>query len=410
MSKRVVITGIHGITSLGNNWDDIYQNIQAKNTGIIVMEDWKKIDGLHSLLAAPVQDFSLPSHYTRKKIRGMGRVAKLSTFSVEKALKDADLLDQQDILSNGRTGISYGSCSGSNASLGDLTMIRITGSMQNVTATTYIKGMSHTCAVNAALTFGVLGRVIPTSSACTSSSQGIGYAYEAIKNGYQDVMIAGGAEELCVSQVAIFDTLYATSQRNDSPKTTPRPFDKDRDGLVIGEGACSFILEELSHAKARGAKIYAEVVGFGTNCDAKHVTQPTSDTMKLSLQLALDDASISPSQIGYVNAHGTATEKGDIAESQATHDIFGKNIPISSLKSYFGHTLGACGATEAWLSICMMNEKTFVPTINLENIDERCAELDYIQHNNRTIDCEYVMSNNFAFGGINTSLIFKKFS
>ena len=144
MSRRVVITGIHGITSLGNNWKDIHQNIQAKKTGVIVMEDWKKIDGLHSLLAAPVQNFALPSHYTRKKTRAMGRVAQLSTLSVEEALNDAGLLDQKEILSNGRTGIAYGSCSGSNASLGDLTMIRLTGSMQNVTATTYIKGMSHT--------------------------------------------------------------------------------------------------------------------------------------------------------------------------------------------------------------------------------------------------------------------------
>ena len=410
MSRRVVITGVHGITSLGDNWETICNNAQLKKTGVTIMEEWKQIDGLHSLLAAPIPDFKLPSHYTRKKTRAMGRVAQLSTLSVEKALHDAHLLKERNILSGGRTGIAYGSCSGSNASLGDLTMIRLTGSMQNVTATTYIKGMSHTCAVNAALTFGILGRVIPTSSACTSSSQAIGYAYETIKNGYQDIMIAGGAEELCVSQVAIFDTLYATSQKNNTPSLTPRPFDKDRDGLVIGEGSCSFILEELSHAKARGAKIYAEIIGFGTNCDAQHITQPTASTMRIALDLALKDANISLEQIGYVNAHGTATERGDIAESHATQQVLGKSVPISSLKSYFGHTLGACGATESWLSICMMNNQTFLPTINLDQIDENCAELDYIQHKPRSIDCEYIMSNNFAFGGINTSLIFKRFN
>jgi len=410
MSKRVVITGMSGITSLGNNWQDIHHNIKLKKTGIRIMEDWKCYEGLHTLLGAPIPDFTLPAHYTRKKIRAMGRIAKLSTFSIENALEIAGLLDRKDILSNGRTGIAYGSCSGSNEALSDLAMIILQQSMKNVTATTYVKGMSHTCAVNAALFFGILGRVIPTSSACTSSSQAIGYAYESIKHGYQDVIIAGGAEELCISQTAIFDTLYATSQKNDSPNLTPRPFDKDRDGLVIGEGSCSLILEEYSHAKARGAKIYAEIVGFGTNCDAQHITQPTAETMKISLELALEDANLSPQDIGYVNAHGTATERGDIAESKATQLVLGNKIPISSLKSYFGHTLGACGATESWLSICMMNNNTFVPTINLDNIDENCAELDYIQHEDRSIDCQYVMSNNFAFGGINTSLIFKRYS
>jgi 3-oxoacyl-[acyl-carrier-protein] synthase II len=221
-------------------------------------------------------------------------------------------------------------------------------------------------------------------------------------------MITGGAEELCAPQAAVFDTLFATSTRNDTPNKTPRPFDKDRDGLVIGEGAATLLLEELEHALARGAKIHAEVVGFGTNSDGKHVTQPDSEMMQQAMRLALQDANIAPAAIGYISAHGTATIHGDIAESHATAAVFGKHTPISSLKSYTGHTLGACGALEALVAIQMMNENWFHPTINLQQIDPECAALDYIQETIRSLSCDYVMSNNFAFGGINSSLIFKR--
>jgi len=177
----------------------------------------------------------------------------------------------------------------------------------------------------------------------------------------------------------------------------------------IGEGAGALILEDLDHARARGAAIYAELVGFGTNSDGCHVTHPDPETMKVAMQLALTDADLAPSAIGYINAHGTGTQHGDIAESQATWNVFGDSVPISSLKSYMGHTLGACGALEAWISIEMMREGWFAPTINLERIDPLCADLDYVVGEGRHLNCEYVMSNNFAFGGINTSLVFKKY-
>lgn len=408
MNRRVVVTGMSGITSLGNNWEEIRQNILQKKTGIKVIEAWKEIEGLHTHLGAPIEHFSLPSHYTRKQIRSMGRVAQLATVATEASLKSANLLEQKEILSGGRVGIAYGSCSGSTRAYCELLPIFTEKTTSKVTATSYVKSMSHTCAVNLGLFFGVTGRVIPTSSACTSGSQAIGYAYESIKHGYQDIMIVGGAEELCASQVAVFDTLYATSQKNNEPQLTPRPFDRDRDGLVLGEGACTLILEELKHARARGAMIYAEIVGFGTNCDAVHITSPTHDMMRKALELAMNDAKISKEDIGYVSAHGTATQNGDLAESKATHQVFGSKIPISSLKGYFGHTLGACGAIEAWLTIEMMNQNLFVPTINLDNVDPECAVLDYIQDKEREIHCHYIMSNNFAFGGINTSLIFKR--
>lgn len=268
--------------------------------------------------------------------------------------------------------------------------------------------MPHTTAVNTGLFFGLKGRVIPTSSACTSGSQAIGYAWEAIRHGYQTVRVAGGAEELCPSEAAVFDTLFATSQRNDAPKTTPSPFDKNRDGLVIGEGAGTLILEELEHAKARGATIYGEIVSFATNCDAAHITQPQRETMQICIEKALKMAGLAARDIGYISAHGTATDRGDIAESQATAALFGVQTPISSLKSYFGHTLGACGALEAWMSLEMMREGWFAPTLNLQQPDEQCGALDYIMGEPRYIDCEFLQSNNFAFGGINTSLVIRR--
>ncbi|MGH6627410.1 MAG: beta-ketoacyl-ACP synthase, partial [Burkholderiaceae bacterium] len=282
-----------------------------------------------------------------------------------------------------------------------------TGSMQGVTSTSYIQMMPHTAAVNIGLFFGLQGRIIPTSSACTSGSQGIGYAYEAIRFGRQTMMLAGGAEELSAPGAAVFDTLFATSSRNDAPQATPRPFDRDRDGLVIGEGAATLVLEEYEHAKARGAQIHAEIVGFGCNSDGLHVTQPEAATMAAAMRLALDDARLPPAAVGYVSAHGTATDRGDIAESHATAGVLGSRTPISSMKSYLGHSLGACGAIEAWWAIEMMRRRWFAPTINLVHPDPACAELDHLQGNGRAMDLEHVMSNNFAFGGINTSIIFR---
>jgi 3-oxoacyl-[acyl-carrier-protein] synthase II len=267
--------------------------------------------------------------------------------------------------------------------------------------------MAHTTAVNIGVFFGLKGRIIPTSSACTSASQAIGYGYEAIQQGKQVLMLCGGAEELSGPGAAVFDTLFATSTRNDEPSLTPRPFDRGRDGLVVGEGATTLVLEEYQHARERGARIYAEVVGFGCNSDGSHITQPTRETMAQAMRMALQDASLPPEAIGYVSAHGTATDRGDVAESHATADVIGLRTPISSMKGYVGHTLGACGAIESWWAIEMMREGWFAPTLNLHEPDPECAALDYIAIEGRHLDARYVMNNNFAFGGINTSLIFK---
>lgn len=405
--KRVVVTGMAGLSPIGCDWETIATNLREQNTGIKKMPEWSKYDGLNTRLGGPVSDFEKPTHYSRKATRSMGRVALMATRASELALEHAGLLNEP-MIQDGRMGVSYGSSAGSPTAIAEFGNMLLNEATDGLTATSYIRMMAHTAPVNIGVFFGLQGRVITTSSACTSGSQGIGYAYEAIKYGHQSLMIAGGAEELCATEAAVFDTLYATSTSNDTPELTPRPFDKGRDGLVIGEGAGTLILEELEHAQARGATIYAEVVGFGTNSDGAHVTQPTSNTMRGAMERALQSAELDASAIGYISAHGTATDRGDIAESQATYDIFSGNTPISAFKSFTGHTLGACGALEAWVSIEMMNSGWFHPTANLKQVDEECAELDYIMGEGRQLDCQYVMSNNFAFGGINTSLIFKR--
>ena len=407
MTRRVVITGMGGVTAFGENWQDVSRRLLAGKNAVRSMPEWQIYSGLHTLLGAPIDNFTLPEHYTRKRIRAMGRVSLLSTRATELALTQAGLIDDP-VLTNGQTGIAYGSSTGSTGPVSEFATMLTEKHTNNISGTTYVQMMPHTTAVNTGLFFGLRGRVIPTSSACTSGSQAIGYAWEAIRHGYQTVMVAGGAEELCPSEAAVFDTLFATSQRNEAPETTPSPFDQHRDGLVIGEGAGTLILEELEHARARGAKIYGEITGFATNCDAAHITQPQRETMQVCMEQALATAGLSPQDIGYISAHGTATERGDIAESLATAAIYGEQVPISSLKSYFGHTLGACGALEAWMSLQMMHEGWFAPTINLSQPDERCGALDYIMGEPRRIECEFLQSNNFAFGGINTSLIIKR--
>jgi len=405
MNRKVVVTGGSCVSALGQNWQDILANLKNKKNCVVHMEQYEKYAHMNTKLAAPV-NFT-PPDYPRQKTRGMGRVALMATHCADCAIKSAGLSGKA-LLQNGRCGVAYGSSMGNVDALLDFFSMLTSDRCDGITATTYIRSMPQTCAVNIGIFFELTGRIITTNTACTSGSMSIGYAYEAIKNGQQDIMIAGGADELSPTSSAVFDTLFATSTKNETPHLTPRAFDKSRDGLVVGEGAGTLILEEYEHAIARNATIYAEVAGFGTNTDGSHITQPNRDTMQIALKLAIQDAKISPSEIGYVNAHGTATDRGDIAESFATYNALKKSVPVSTLKNYIGHTLGACGAIEAWISIMMMREGWFAPNINLENIDAGCAPLDYIQGDGREIDAKYIMSNNFAFGGINTSLIFKK--
>ena len=401
-TKQVVITGVGAVCAFGREWHEIEVAFRAGKNAVRRMEAWDAFPEMETRLGAPLPAYA---HWARKQLRSMGPLAQYCTDAAEQALKQAGLLGDP-LIRNGSMGVAAGSSSGSTADVLDIGLL-LARQPNNFNANTYVRMMPHTTAANVAIFFGLTGRLIPTSSACTSGSQGIGYAYEAIKYGKIPMMLAGGADQLCPSEAFVFDSLYAASRRNGEPELTPRPYDAARDGLVLGEGGCMMVLEELEHAQARGAHIIAEIVGYGANCDGSHITRPEMRTMQRCMELALEDAALPPSAVGYVSGHGTATEQGDIAETQATAAVFG-HIPISSQKSYLGHTLGACGALESWFAIEMMRGGWFAPTLNLNDIDPRCGEADYLTGSGRRIDTEYVMNNNFAFGGVNTSLIFKR--
>jgi len=335
----------------------------------------------------------------------MGRVAQLATIATTIAIRDAGLL--ADELADGTIGLAYGSTHGSSQANEDwVRKLVASNGFLGMTATTYLKFMSHTTAANLATHFGIHGRVMCTSAACVSATQAIGQGFETIASGLADVMVCGGAEELHYSHAAVFDMLHAASKAwNATPELASRPFEQRRDGLVIGEGAGTLVLEDYERAQRLGKRIYAEIAGFGTNCDGTHVTNPSSDGMRGAMTLALRSAGVGPEAIDYVNAHATATTLGDIAESRATHEVFGARVPVSSLKGHLGHTLGACGGIELALVLAMLRDGWISATRNLETVDPRCAPLDYVRHEARSARLRRVMCNKFAFGGINTSLI-----
>ncbi|MGA7965491.1 MAG: beta-ketoacyl-ACP synthase [Gammaproteobacteria bacterium] len=405
--RRVVVTGCGGLTALGHDWPSIRTALRENRTGIVYMNEWDGYRELHTRLGAPAQSFELPSHYNRKIMRGMGRVSTLSVRASELALEDAGLLGDP-VLREGRTGIAYGSSAGSIQPIIAAGRFAELGTLRGAPANSYVQMMAQTGAVNIGVFFKITGRLIPTCSACTSGSQGIGYSYETILDGRQDVMVAGGADELSVISAVVFDMIGATSTMNKTPERASRPFDSERDGIVVGEGGATLIMEELEHARARGAKIYAEIVGFASNTDGTHITRPNRATMAEVMRSALNNAQLEPERIGYVSAHATGTDRGDIAESQATLEVLGNRVPVSSMKGYFGHSIGACGPLEAWLAIQMMNEGWFAPTRNLDVPGEDIAPINHVRGKPLEREVDHIMSNNFAFGGINTSLIFRR--
>ncbi|MEC9406742.1 MAG: beta-ketoacyl-ACP synthase [Pseudomonadota bacterium] len=403
--NRVVVTGMAGFCPLGGSWDEIADRLGRHVSGIQYMPDWDQYEDMRTRLAGVIPQFELPASYTRKKTRTMGRVSKLAVRASELALEQAAFpLETADLT---EVGVAYGSSSGCTAATMELSQFLGGDGRSGVSSTSYLRMMPHTTAANVSMHFGLKGRIIPTSSACVSGSQAIGYAYEAVRFGRIEAMVAGGSEALCPSQAVVFDMLYATSTKNDTPTQTPSPYDAERDGLVIGEGGCSFVLESLESAQRRGATILAEVVGYGASSDGAHATRPSQDMMAHAMRQSLKDAGIPASEVGFVCGHGTATDHGDVAESQATAEVLGFK-PMASYKGHMGHTLGACGALESWFAIEMMNRGRFDPTLNLHTPDPACGELDYLMGESRDIDTEYVMNNNFAFGGVNSSLLFRR--
>ena len=298
--RRVVITGVGVASPIGNSLDEVCRSLQTGRHGIVAMPAWDRIADLRTRLGGVV-DLDLDHRWPRKKTRTMGRVALLATYATEQALAMAGLSDDPAI-SGGNLGLAYGSTSGSSEALAEFCgTLFVNLNMRGLQSTGFLKFMAHTCAANLAQFYGVRGRIIPTNSACTSGAQAIGFAYESIKFGLQDVMIAGGGDEMHYTTAVTFDLMYATSANfNDRPDLSPRPFDVRRDGLVVGEGAGTLILEARDHALARGANILGEVHGFGTNCDGIHMTAPSEPGMRAAMALALRDAGIGPERIDYV--------------------------------------------------------------------------------------------------------------
>lgn len=405
--RRVVITGIGLHTPLGNSYDELYNNLLEEKSGISYVEKWEKVSHLGTKIAGLVKDVDFKG-IPRKFRRSMDRVAQLSALSTFDAIEDAFL--DQSIISSKRCGIAFGSTMGGNETLFDyIPEIKEKMSFREQNSMGFLKIMSHTVAANLAQMFSIKGRNIPTCSACTSSSQAIGAGYESIKYGMSDVMICGGAEGLHYLAAGVFDIMGAASTKhNNEPEIASRPFDETRDGLVLGEGSGAIVLEELEFALSRGAKIYGEVIGYATSCDGSHITTPSKDGMMQVMKTSLDDAKINADYVDYINAHATATQMGDIAESEATFNLFGSDTPVSSTKGHMGHLLGACGVIESIICLIALN-KSFLPkTMNFNSLDKECANINVLGRNlqkNITI----AMNNNFAFGGINSSLIFKKY-
>ena len=402
--RRVVVTGLGVLSPIGNSVSESIASLRAGRSGVRFMPEWDFVADLQGRLGATVEGLDFKQIFDRRQRRTMGRVAQLAVHSAQQAVTQAGLA--AEVLASPRTAVAFGSTHGSGSeadAFGE--PLALHRSMRGLESNAFFRFMSHTVAVNVAHFFKTQGRIVPTCTACTSGSQGIGTGVELIRAGVADVALTGGAEEMHYKTAVTFDLLMAASTRwNDRPTESPRPFDTQRDGLVLGEAAGALVLESLQHATDRGATILAEVLGYGSNCDGSHLTVPSQDGMERVMRLALADAEIGPDAIDYVNAHGTGTDVGDIAESQATRAVFGRAVAISTQKGYVGHTVGACGAIEAAWSIAMMQGGFLVPNRNLENVDPRCADLDYVRVL-RDARLRRVMTNNFAFGGINTSLV-----
>jgi 3-oxoacyl-[acyl-carrier-protein] synthase II len=405
--KRVVITGTGTISALGNSMVELMDSIERGVCGTKKMATWSEYKGLQSLVGAPAElpDIKI---IPRKMRRSMGRMSLLGVFAARQALQAAGL--EKTSLSNQRYGCAAGSTMGSPQALSDAFETMLPDyDLTMLSAMKFFQCISHTVSMNIAQYLGLTGNVTATSAACASSLQAIGTGFDLIRFGRQDIMLCGGAEELHPTVTGSFDILFATSTHyNDTPQNTPRPFDKNRDGLVCGEGAGILVLEEFEHAKNRGARILAEVVGYNTCGSGNHISQPDRQAMIRCMQAALSDAGLKAENIDYVNAHATATLIGDSEEACAIARIFGSQTPVNSFKGYLGHTLGASGAIELAIAIEMMNHNIIYPTLNLDNIDENCSGINHVQEKTFK-DIGYILKNCFAFGGINASVICKKY-
>jgi len=409
MNRRVVITGCSAITPIGNTREEILRHLTEGISGVSAMRsDNLLTDHIHSGVFGSV-DYPIAYDFKRQYRKTMGPVAYYACQTAKEAIEKAGL--SESFITSGRMGVAFGSTHGSPTVQREIYRTFFGQSdtkLASIGAVDYLKSMVHTTAVNITKMFGITGRVISSSTACTTSSQSIGFGYEAVKFGLQDAMLCGGADEYDTTTVAVFDNLLACSTAfNATPHLTPRPFDVRRDGLVVGEGSGAVILEDYETAKKRGAPILAEVVGFACNNNGGDLILPNIDGIMQTIRLGLDSARLNPEQIDFVSAHATATKMGDVIESQAIGRTYGQHPLVTGLKSYMGHTMGSCGAIETILTIYMMHAGFVAPTLNLDEVDERC---NMIRHARQLTEQQIHLAaiQNFAFGGVNTCLILKK--
>lgn len=408
--NKVFVTGAGAVSPYGLGvaamMDKLYQGCSAV---VNLKSEWEKeIEDLNSWIGAPVTVNLDEKAIPRKYRKTMGKTAVMAYLASLEALGQSGIAPEQ--LSSGRVGISFSSTTGSaRSTLAYYREIINAKAIRNLSSGIFLQVMSHTCAANLATCFGVRGRVLSPNSACSSSSQAIGLAYESIKNGIQDVMLCGGSDELTAVVTSSFELVQAASIRyNDHPAASPRPFDAHRDGTVCGEGAGALVLESERSARERNATVLGEVIGFYTCSSGMHLTQTDVNSAVFCMRHALADAGVQPEDIDYINAHATGTVMGDADEAEALYQVFGTSpVPVSSLKGHFGHTLGASGVLEMIATLGMMKRGRIIPTLNLHEIAAKCALINHV----RTVQdkaLQTAIKNSFAFGGINSVLIVRK--
>jgi len=409
MVRRVVITACAAITPVGHSKDEIIRHLIEGISGVKKLRtDDLLSDYIHCGVFGTV-DYPITYDFKRHHRKTMGPVSYYACQVAREVLEKSGL--DNDFITSGRLGVAFGSTHGSPSVQREIYKTFFSDSrteFSSIGAVDYLKSMVHTTAVNITKMFGITGRVISSSTACTTSSQSIGFGYEMVKYGLQDAMLCGGADEYDTTTVAVFDSLLACSTEfNDTPHLTPRPFDVKRDGLVVGEGAGAVLLEEYESARKRNANILGEIIGFSCNNNGGDLILPNIDGITQTIRLGLKDADIGSDSVDFICAHATATKMGDAIEAQAIGRVYGDSPVVTGLKSYMGHTMGSCGVIETIITLYMMQEGFIAPTLNLKNVDERCS---MIKHAKTLIESNIDIAaiQNFAFGGVNTCLILRK--
>lgn len=410
MERRVVVTGLGAVTPIGNNVNDFWSNIKLGKLGIDYIKNLNT-DTLEVKIGAEVKDFDPETCIPKKEIKRLDRFSHFAIAASKEALENSGLnLEEED---RTRIGVMIGSGIGGFMTIENDSRKFFEGGSRRISPFFIPMAIVNLGAGNVSIRFGLEGTCTSSVTACATGTNNIGDAFRHIKHGYADVMLAGGSEAPITSLgLAGFASLKALNSNN-IPERASIPFDKERSGFVMGEGAGVLVLEELNHAINRGANILAEVVGYGSTCDAYHITSPDPDGKgaKRAMLDAINEANISPNEVSYINAHGTSTPYNDKFETIAIKKAFGeaaKNIPISSTKSMIGHLLGAAGAVESIVCIKAINDSFVPPTIGLKEKDEE-LDLDYVPNVGRTQEVNYALSNTFGFGGHNATLLFKKY-